>query len=88
MASRASDRALDRGGGGARGEGPCGPYGPAAPHLLVTTAAPTGAARPGQISFMSLPTFVNAAIARSTSAASWPAEICTRMRASPFGTTG
>ena len=34
------------------------------------------------------PTFVNAAIARSRWARSWAAEICTRMRAWPIGTTG
>src|SRR5581483_11500469 len=34
------------------------------------------------------PTFANASIARSTCFGSCAAESCTRMRASPFGTTG
>lgn len=36
----------------------------------------------------SRPTFVKAATAKSRSESSWAALICTRMRASPFGTTG
>lgn len=36
----------------------------------------------------SRPTFVKAATAKSRSDSSWAALICTRMRASPFGTTG
>ena len=34
------------------------------------------------------PTFTKAATARSTISGVWAAESCTRMRASPFGTTG
>ncbi len=37
---------------------------------------------------ISRPTFVNARTARSRSSISCAALICTRMRASPFGTTG
>lgn len=36
----------------------------------------------------SLPTLMNASMHWSSCPRSWPAEICTRMRASPLGTTG
>ncbi len=37
---------------------------------------------------ISRPTLPKAAMARSMCAGAWPADICTRMRACPFGTTG
>jgi hypothetical protein len=47
----------------------------------------TGPAQPPRTPRL-FPTFVNASTARSMWAGSWAADSCTRMRESPFATTG